>query len=408
MEAQATLDHLYKKNFSIMVAGLLKHVGITDIEEAEDIVQETFLAAHRQWEAKAPDQPEAWLFKVSRNLALKNIRDNKKRSTYELRTEDHVPYFSFSDSTENIDELLRIILACAQPVFSARQQLVFALRYAVGFKIEQIAFILGCPADTITKVLQRIRFSIRDKRIDFNRENFIVSDAQKKTLLKIIYLMFNEGYRTSRGRSLLNLELCEDALTLAREMAGNTVYHSQDAKALFALILFNLARFEARFDQDGEIIDLENQDRTKWNTEMIRLATHHLSKAQSKILSTYHIEAAIAYLHCIAPSFEQTNWNKVIKLHQKLIKLNESPFAKLNLAIAFFYGREIETAQKMLDDLKEITFINNYHLYHVAYGKLYVFKNEFNQASKHFRKAIELTLNEIERRYIQQLTEKLN
>lgn len=386
-----------------MVAGLLKHVGVSDLEQAEDIVQETFLAAHRQWKTRTPDHPEAWLFKVSKNLALKHIRDNKKRETQGLHNSEVTSAATFLDIPHNGDELLRMMLACAQPVFSPKQQVIFTLRYAAGFKIDQIAFILGSPGDTITKTLQRIRLSLRNKQINFDTENYIINDAQRNSLLKIIYLMFNEGYKTSYGNSLLNIELCEDALELVKEMIHNSLYSSSAAKALYALMLFNLSRSEARFNEKGDIVDLENQDRSKWNAEMIRVAIHYLNESKSNTLTTYHLEAAIAYLHCTSPEFKQTDWNKIISLQQQLTELNNSPFAKLNLAITFFFGGQPDIAGHMLEELREFTFINNYYLYHVALGKLFRSKQEEQRAIAHFKKAIGLTNSETERRYIYRL-----
>ncbi|MEQ8423903.1 MAG: sigma-70 family RNA polymerase sigma factor [Cyclobacteriaceae bacterium] len=405
MNSSAHLDHLYKKLFVKMVAGLMKKFEIKDITVAEDAVQDTFLAAQTQWPNKLPDNPEAWLFRVCRNIAVKGRRptdinldeiDQQSDSTF------------FEEESEPIDKGFWMLVACANPRFSPKQQVIFALRYAAGFKVEQIAILLGTPRETITKTLQRLRKIVKDENIDFYSEETTISEPSQNAVLMVLYLMFSEGYKTSRGKSLLNIELCEDALAFTQIFVKNEKLVNPDAKALYALMLFNLSRFEARFTIEGELIDLENQDRSCWNVKMIGVAVRYLNEAKTQILSRYHIEAAIAFLHCSASSFATTEWHKIVSLYEQLRSLNESPFVLLNLAIAKFYANDIKEAFSMMVSLGEIAFINRYHLYHVAMGKMYSRMEDLSKAKLHFTKAITLTDNQIEKRYIQKLQDKLD
>lgn len=382
-----------------MVGGLVKSIGIKNISLAEDVVQETFLAAQLQWIKNPPDNPQAWLFKVCKNIALKLIKEDS--SHYNIEEAFHIP--SHPDYTESAFNML---LACAHPRFSPKQQVIFALRYAAGFKVDQIAKILLSQPETITKTLQRIKVLIKTEKLELFTANLVVSTKTKNILLNILYLMFSEGYKTSSGKSILNTILCEDALVFTQAMIKNPDLSTPDARALYALMLFNLSRFEARFTVDGDLIDLEHQDRTRWNNDMIKVATHYLHESKTKQLSKYHIEGTIAYLHCTAPSFKETDWLKIVSLYEQLHLINGSPFIQLNLAIAKFYAGETEEAVLLMKELGTNTFIYKYHLYHVAMGKMLNSKKERPKAIQHYKRAIDLTGHLPEKKYIENLMEK--
>lgn len=395
----STLDELHKKLFTKMVSGLVKHVGVRDIAIAEDIVQDTFLVAHQQWSAQFPENPDAWLFKVCKNIALKYFRDRKEF----LSIEDDRGFEESYDNTDKMEGALSILLSCAHPRFSPRQQLILALRYAAGFRVSEIAAALAAQPETITKTIQRIRLIVAEEKIKL-QSNFIqISDQSKNFLLKTLYLMFNEGYKSSQGKSILNLELCEEALSVLQNVLTDKKLCSNESHALYALMLFNLARFEARFETDGELIDLENQDRTRWNSEMIQVATHHLVKSKTRNVSSYHLEATIAYLHCIAPSFQDTQWKKIVSLYEQLLTINESAFVRLNLCIAQFYAGNHDAAKKSMSTLSENFFIGHYYLFHVAYGKMLRQWNKKKEALEHFTIALHQTSHNVEKNYIKKL-----
>ncbi|HZY82765.1 MAG TPA: sigma-70 family RNA polymerase sigma factor [Cyclobacteriaceae bacterium] len=391
MTSTTAINTIYKKNFSKMVIALAKYTGLRDLATAEDIVQEAFAEAARKWDIQRPDNPEAWLYRVCRNIALNKLRDTKK---FEPETSIDEGSFTYQVNTKTEDDQLLMLLACTHPNFSPKNQVVFALRYVAGFRIEQIANILGSPGDTITKTLFRMRETIVKENINFETEVANASQAQKEVLLKIVYLMFSEGAKTSGGRSILNLELCEDALGLGLAMAESPGLTSPQAHALIALMLFNLSRFEARFDEHGDLVELENQDRSKWNKDMIRVAVHHITRAGDGV-SSYHLEAAIAWLHVSAPTFAATDWNKIVIVYHKLITINDSPFARMNQAIALFYSGNVIGALHQLKKLGESAFMQQHYLFHMALGKV-----DSANSKKHFAKAFELSPHEVEKRYI--------
>ncbi|MGE0587352.1 MAG: RNA polymerase sigma factor [Cyclobacteriaceae bacterium] len=402
MNPADSLDALYKKNFSKLVSGLIRHIGVKEIAQAEDIVQETFVAAQQSWQNEWPQNPEAWLFKVCKNIALKNIRDRKEISFEPVL--EHQQYSNEADFSEN--DTLNILIACTHSRFSPRQQVIFALRYAAGFRVDQIATVLGSPYETIVKTLQRLRTILVDENIQLRFDQEHISHATKLVLVKILYLMFNEGYKTSCGKSILNTTLCEDALSMTQAMVRNKNLVIPEIQALYALMLFNLSRFDTRFDDEGNLIDLESQNRSKWNTDMVALATNQLVNCKTENPSAYHIEAMIAYLHCVASDFKATDWSKIENLYTKLMAINSSPFVELNWAIAMYYSGERMAAIDQLRKLEKIAFINNYHLFHVAMGKI-LSETDIEKGIGHLKKAKGLASHLAERNYISGLIEKL-
>jgi RNA polymerase sigma-70 factor (ECF subfamily) len=381
-----------------MVIALAKYTGLRDLATAVDIVQEAFAEAARKWETQMPDNPEAWLYRVCSNIALNKLRTIRK---FESDGELNENSFAYEIKDNNDDDQLLMLLACTHPNFSPKNQVIFALRYVAGFRIEQVANILGSPADTITKTLFRMRETIVKENINFEPDVAMATPAQKDVLLKIVYLMFSEGSKTSGGRSILNLELCEDALGLGLAIAGSPILSSPDAHALIAVMLFNLSRFEARFDENGDLVELEDQDRSKWNKDMIRVGLHHITQASlggEDRTSSYHLEAAIAWLHVSAPTFAATDWNKISALYEKLIAINNSPFVRLNQSIAAFYSGNVIKALHELKKLGESAFMQQHYLFHMAMGKV-----DHANSKKHFAKALELSPHEVEKRYIRKM-----
>jgi len=247
-----------------------------------------------------------------------------------------------------------------------------------------------------------MRETIVKEDINFTFDVTKATPEQVQVLHKIIYLMFSEGSKTSGGRSILNLELCEDALSLGLSIVNTSSLCLPETHALIALMLFNLSRFEARFDDNGEPIELEHQDRSKWNPDMIKVAVHHSALAGDSA-TAYHLEAAIAWLHTTAVSFAATDWTKIASLYDKLISINDSPFVRMNQSIALFYAGDVLTALHQLKKLGESAFMQQHYLFHMALGKIYSKTNEIEKAQRHFQKAFDLSPHEVEKRYIRKV-----
>jgi predicted RNA polymerase sigma factor len=223
---------------------------------------------------------------------------------------------------------------------------------------------------------------------------------------RILYLIFNEGYKTSWGKELIREELCEEGLLMTRALINSTI-GNKETSALYALMLFNASRFKARFGTHDELLDLEEQDRTLWNRELIQLAFFHLELSGGEILSTYHYEAAIAGLHCSAKSFATTDWKKITVLYSYLLKVNPNPFVELNNAIALYYAGQRKEALIILHRLETKPFFNQYYLLHASLGRIYFAEGDHVLAKKYFTTTLRLTSSPAEKGFIQRLMEKL-
>jgi RNA polymerase sigma factor (sigma-70 family) len=406
MDVDKTLDDLYRKNFAKMVIALAKYTGLHDLAAAEDIVQDAFVEATRQWRASFfPHHPEAWLYGVCRKLAYRAFRDGKlKRETSVYESDQTVQYqigHLFEDVGE--DDQLRMLYASCHPDFAPKSQVIFALRYVGGFRIGQIAVLLGMQAEAVTKTLLRIRQTITQKNIRFLSGNMKRASGKTPVVLKVLYLMFSEGYSSSRGKSVLNLELCEEALSLTQCIVQSPSLTCPEAEGLLALMLFSLSRFESRFNENGELVDLENQDRSQWNKDLMSVAEFHLGHARHASYSTWHLEAAVAFLHSKASSFTSTDWTGIASIYGKILTANDSPFTRLNQAIALFYSGKRTEALAIMDHLGHSAIMQQYHLYHVALGKFHLHCSNRPVARRHLELAITLTRHKSEKEFIRKL-----
>lgn len=400
------VDRLYKSQFGRMLSSLLRFSNDIDLESAEDIVQDTFSAALVSWEKDGlPVNPAAWLFKVSRNRALNRIKETKRFSS--KMTEGSVgPVDVVVDPTLLDDQQLILLFACAHPDLAPKVQVVITLKYVVNLKVEAIARILGLTIDGIDKMLLRARQKIRDERILFHEPSAAALKSRIASVHKILYLIFNEGYKSSWGKELVREELCEEALIMTRALCKSAI-GTQESKALYALMLFNAARLKARFGRDGELLDLEEQDRTLWDRDLIHLAMANLTASRGGGISSYYCEAAIAGLHCAAETFVATDWNTIIRVYKQLLGIQSNPFVELNYAIALYYGGYKAQALGILHELEKQAFLGQYYLLHASLGRIYAAEGNKELARNYFRNTLELTNAPDEIAFIQRLINKM-
>ena len=402
---QQEVDRLYKDHFGKMVASLLYFSRDIDLETAEDIVQDSFSAALSSWRKDGiPANPAGWLFRVCRNNALNKIKEGKKFTrlfeTEESRTEE----IKYASSILK-DQQLRLLFASAHPDFAPKVQVVITLKYVVNLKVEAIARILAMSIDGVDKLLVRARQKIRDEKILLEEPSFSDLEPRLPIVHKIIYLVFNEGYKSSWGKEIIREELCEDALLMTKALIDSNIAN-KETQALYALMLFNAARFRARFGQSGELLDLESQDRELWNKDLIILACHFLKQCETKTISSYHYEAAIAYLHCMAKSFEETDWLAITNIYRQLLKNYPNPFVELNYAIALYYSGKRQNAMDILLELKQKPFLNQYYLLNATLGKIYFLEDNFKLAKEYFQLTLQQTNFQAEKEFIQKMIKK--
>jgi RNA polymerase sigma factor (sigma-70 family) len=403
---QQEVDRLYKSHFGKMVSSLLYFSRDIDLETAEDLVQDSFSAALSAWRKdQIPDNPAGWIFRVCRNKALNKIKAGKRFAT--LFQEEATPPGDAAIPRRPFDDYqLRLLFACAHPHLSPKVQVVITLKYVVSLKVEAIAKILGMKRDGVDKLLVRAKEKIRDEKILFEEPDTEALRPRVDVVHKIIYLIFNEGYKSSSGRELLREELCEEALLLSRALLASGLANNETA-ALYALMLFNAARFKARFGSSGELLDLEEQDRCLWNRDLMRLGCHYMQQFRGGPPSTYHYEAAIAYLHCAAESFSTTDWPAITRLYSQLLRLHVNPFVELNYAIALYYAGQKGKAMDILNGLRQHPFLSQYYLLNAALGKIHFLEGDFAAARTYWEKTLCQTNSQLEKDYVQKMLGKI-
>jgi RNA polymerase sigma-70 factor (ECF subfamily) len=399
-------DRLYKSHFGKMVSTLLRFSDAMDLKAAEDLVQDSFSAALTSWEKDGlPDHPAAWLFRVCKNKALNKIKESKRFSGLFMDEAVH-PGDPALTKFPLDDQQLILLFSCAHPDLSPKVQVVITLKYVVNLKVEAIAKILGMTVDGIDKLLVRVRQKIKTENIHFFEPAAEELESRIHIVHKILYLIFNEGYKSSWGKELIREELCEEALLMTRALLNSTV-GNKETSALYALMLFNASRFKARFGTGGQLLDLEEQDRTVWNHELIELAHVYLERSRRDSLSAYHYEAMIAGMHCSAESFAQTDWKTITKLYSCLLKINPNPFVHLNYAIPLYYAGQKNEALAILHKLETEPFFNQYYLLHASLGRMYLAEGNTDLAQKYFAKTLALTNSPAEKAFIMRLTRKM-
>lgn len=404
---QHEVDAIYKSHYGKIVASLLNFSQTVSLETIEDVVQDAFASALTAWDKWGiPANPAGWIFTVCRNKILNKIKEGKRLRPL-LDDEDFDTTGTVFSDTVFDDQQLQLLFACANPDLSPKAQVVITLKYVANLKVEAIAKVLGMTIDGIDKLLLRARQKIRDEKILMKMPPLAQLKTRLPVVHKIIYLIYNEGYKSSSGKEVLREELCEDALLMNKALLDNKLGDHNTA-ALYALMLFNAARFKARFGPSGELLELEEQDRSLWNRGLILLGTDFLHQSSAGLpVSTYHYEASIAYTHCIATSFQSTNWKVISGLYLQLLQIGPNPFVELNYAIALYYAGEKEKALNILNTLKQHPFLNQYYLLNAALGKIYLQEGEHTKAKQFLLQTLEQAPAQAEKEYVLKLMQKI-
>jgi len=393
------LDHLFRHESGKLVSVLTRIFGTENLDMAEDVVQDSIVEAFKQWTYSGiPENPAGWLYTVSKNKALNilNREKNKRKYADELardsesenssgQTLDH--YFS----EEGIaDDQLRMIFTCCHPSIPSDSQVALTLKTLCGFSIKEIAKAFLTNDETINKKLVRARQKLRQDSISFEVPESKDLEKRLNTVLKTIYLLFNEGYSASSGKDLIRTELCEEAIRLASMISEHdAVQDKSEVYALLALMQLNTSRFSARQNNVGHILTMAEQDRSVWNKELMQAGLNNLERSTyNKNVSIYHVLAAISAYHCVAVSFEATDWKSILALYDSLLEFDNSPVALLNRAIALSKVQGAEKGIHELELIKDNPSIKTYHLFYSAQAQFYYELNNFSEAAESLKKAI--------------------
>jgi RNA polymerase sigma-70 factor (ECF subfamily) len=399
-DIQHVVDQLYRNHFGRTVATLLYCFRDIDPSTAEDIVHDSFSEALIHWRKSGiPLNTNGWIYTVCRNKALNKIKKDQRLEFTDTYNKGDTTEIKFSESIIE-DHQLKLLFACANPALAPKVQVVITLKYVVNLKVEAIANVLGMTIDGVDKLLVRARQKIKDEKVLLEEPSVDSLKPRVPIVHKVIYLVFNEGYKSSSGKEVIRRELCEEALIMNKALLDSEVATKETA-ALQALMLFNCARFDSRFDANGNLVELEHQHRSLWNRDLIVLAQDFLRRSEDTIISSYHIEASIAYVHCSAVDFKSTNWVLIAKLYRRLLEGQPNPFVQLNYAIASYYAGDKQKAFGILNDLRQHPYMSHYFLLNSALGKFYYLDRDYELSKSYFEKALKQAQSVAEKKLIE-------
>ncbi len=385
MTAPELPEHWFRHEFGSLVAVLSRKLGAARMELCEDAAQTALLRATRTWaRSGVPDDRGAWLYRVAFNAALDALR--KERRVDHVDVEESVPPEDVFLASEVPDDLLRLLFVCADPVIPSESQLVLALKTLCGFSTEEIALRLFQSEEAIHKRLQRARARLRES-LDLGTPPLDALGERRPRVLQTIYLLFNEGYSSAQPDCVIRRELCEEAVRLALILLDHPLGAAPEVFALLALMYFHAARFDARIDGAGGLLLLEDQDRSLWDGELVRLGFTAL-QASGTPRTRFHVEAAISAEHCIAPTYAATDWAQITRLYEVLERLEPSPIHALNRAIALAEWKGPDAGLAVLEALKPPGWLAGYYLWDAALGELYRRRGDRERARRHLASAL--------------------
>ncbi|MEL7145938.1 MAG: sigma-70 family RNA polymerase sigma factor [Bacteroidota bacterium] len=404
MSNQKVVDHLFRHHYGKMVSVLTRIFGLPHLETIEDAVQDTFAKAVQTWRQQIPENPEAWLTKAAKNRVIdlfRKIQADKKRVTNLESGPAAIAINELFLDTEVEDSQLRMIFTACHPALNPRDQISFALKTVAGFSQREIAAALLLKEETIKKRLSRARKSIKDNDLDFNIPQGTDLPDRLDRVMEVLYLIFNEGFHSSKAEIVVRKELCGEAMRLCKLLLKNNYTKDGKAYALFALMCFHAARLDTKSNEANELIDLKNQDRSKWHAPLILMGNSAMDKAVANgIYSSYHYEAAIACEHVIARDFAATDWQKILTWYECLAALQPSVFTSLNIAMVYIQLQEFTKASDLLVEIDPLALEQRSYLYYGAWAEFYIQTDEPAKAQKSLDAAIAHVNNIAEKDYL--------
>lgn len=401
-EVNNIVDHLFRHEAGKMVAVLTRLFGFPNIEQAEDIVHDTILTALETWKfGKIPANPQAWLYFTAKNKAIDVIRRKKVKSKAErslsvlLESEYTLaPAINELFTEHEIkDSQLRMMFACCHPSITHEAQISLVLKTLCGLSTKEIANAFLTQEDTIQKRIYRTKEKLREENISLEYPGADAMPARTEVVLKALYLLFNEGYNSSHPEQLIREDLCEEAMRLTILLTENQKTQTPATYALLALMCYHVARFHTRTDEKGHIILLKDQDRTKWDSFLIRKGNEYMDLAATRTFHDYHIEASIASIHANAAKYEDTEWNAILNLYTLLYERTQNPIVGMNRCLVMAEVRGYASAIAELENMKGLDKVTHYH---TALGELYKKNGEPEKAKACFKKALSLTTSNTE------------
>ena len=412
--ASGLVEHFFRHETGRLHGALIRLLGVQNFTLAEDIAQEALLRALRTWSmGGVPENPAAWITRVAMNLAKDTLRHRRMSASKEPAIITHIeqtlpsPAVGLAADHTIRDDALRLLFICCHPSTAPDAQVVLALKVLCGFSTGEIARAFLSSEAAIEKQLTRTKQRIAEANIAFDLPEGVELSARLDGVLATLYLLFNEGYKASACDRLLREDLCQEAVRLTGLLITHPAGNTPRSHALLALMLLTAARFPSRVDEHGDLLRLDDQDRSKWNQALIERGLLHLGEAaHGTDISEYHLQAGIAACHCTARDSASTDWPRILRHYDELNRLKPSPVVALNRAVAVANVRGAQAGLAAIDAIPQREKLEKHYLLHAVVGELQWRLKDHRAASESFRRALHLAKVGPEQLYLTRMLER--